>query len=126
MENRNMNQHVSFVGALHIAFGILGLIGALVVYITMNFASGFVEADPVAIKVLDFIGGGVALFIIFFAALGIVGGIGVLSHRPWARVLTLIVSAINCLNVPIGTAKGIYSIWVLMQPETISLFEQKN
>jgi hypothetical protein len=36
----------------------------------------------------------------------------------------MIVSAINCLNIPVGTAKGIYSIWVLMQPETIDLFEQ--
>ncbi len=25
-------------------------------------------------------------------------------------------------NVPIGTAIGVYSIWVLMQPETVELF----
>jgi hypothetical protein len=32
-------------------------------------------------------------------------------------------SAINCLNIPIGTAKGVYSIWVLLQDETIKLFK---
>jgi hypothetical protein len=124
MENRNMKQHVSFVGALHIGFGILGLIGALAVYIVFNFAHGFVEQDPVAEKVLSFLGGSVSLLILFFSSLGIIGGIGLFSYRPWSRILVLIVSAINCLNVPIGTAKGVYSIWVLMQPETIRLFEE--
>lgn len=123
MQNRNMRQHVSFVGALHIGFGILGLIGALTVYIVFNFAHGFVDGDPTANKVLAFLGGSLSLFIVFFAAIGIVAGIGLLAYKSWARVLTLIVSAIGCLNIPIGTAKGVYSIWVLMQPDTITLFE---
>ncbi|MFH0759368.1 MAG: hypothetical protein V2B15_18925 [Bacteroidota bacterium] len=118
-----MKQHVSFVGALHIGFGILGLIGALAVYITFNFAHGFVESEPIAEEILTFLGGTVSLLILFFACLGIIGGIGLFSYKPWARILVMIVSAINCLNIPIGTAKGVYSIWVLMQPETIELFE---
>jgi hypothetical protein len=32
--------------------------------------------------------------------------------------------AIGLLNVPIGTLKGVYIIWVLVQSETISLFEK--
>lgn len=123
MEKRNMKQHVSFVGALHVGFGILGLIGALAVYITFNFAHGFVESEPIAEEILSFLGGTVSLLILFFACLGIIGGIGLFSYKPWSRILVLIVSAINCLNIPIGTAKGVYSIWVLMQPETIELFE---
>ena len=123
MEKRSMKQHVSFVGALHVGFGILGLIGALAVYITFNFAHGFVESEPIAEEILSFLGGTVSLLILFFACLGIIGGIGLFSYKPWARILVMIVSAINCLNIPIGTAKGVYSIWVLMQPETIELFE---
>ena len=123
MENRNMKQHVSFVGALHVGFGILGLIGALAVYITFNFAEGFVEHEPIAEQVLVFLGGTLSLLILFFACLGIIGGIGLFSYKPWARILVMIVSAINCLNIPIGTAKGVYSIWVLMQKETIEMFE---
>jgi hypothetical protein len=123
MEKRSMKQHVSFVGALHVGFGILGVIGALAVYITFNFAHGFVEQEPLAEQILEFLGGTVSLLILFFASLGIIGGIGLFSYKPWSRILVMIVSAINCLNIPIGTAKGIYSIWVLMQPETIELFE---
>lgn len=123
MEQRNMKQHVTFVGAIHIGFGILGLLGALTVFIIFNFAQGFVDAEPLAGEILNFLGGTISLLIMFFASLGIIGGIGLFSYKPWARILVMIVSAMNCLNVPVGTAKGVYSIWVLMQPETIELFE---
>jgi hypothetical protein len=123
-KTRNMKQHVSFVGALHVGFGILGLLGALAVYLSFNFAYEFIENEPIAEKVLSVVGDSLALIILFFSSLGIIGGAGLFSYKPWARILVMIVSAINCLNIPIGTAKGVYSIWVLMQPETIDLFEE--
>ena len=121
-----MKQHVSLVGALHIGFGILGLIGTLAIYFGFQFLFDLVGEDPVAEGVLSYVGNSLALIILFFSSLGIIGGIGLFSYRPWARILVMIVSAINCLNVPVGTAKGVYSIWVLMQPETIELFEVSN
>ena len=126
MEKRNMKQHVSFVGALHIGFGLLGLAGALAIFFGSQFLFELVEHEPIAQKVLSFVGNSVALILVFFSSLGIIGGAGLFSFRPWARILVMIVSALNCLNVPIGTAKGIYSLWVLMQPESIELFENSN
>lgn len=125
-KQRNMKQHVSFVGALHVGFGILGLVGALGIYFGFHFIFNFVEEEPIAQKILSSLGNSIALIILFFSSLGIVGGIGLFSYRPWARILVMIVSAMNCLNVPVGTAKGVYSIWVLMQPETIELFDGSN
>lgn len=126
MEKRNMKQHITFVGALHIGFGILGLLGALAVYLSFHFAFNFIENEPIAEKVLSFVGGTLSFIILFFSTLGIIGGAGLFSYKPWARVLVMIVSAINCLNIPIGTAKGVYSIWVLMQPESMELFEENR
>lgn len=118
-----MKQHISFVGALHIGFGILGLLGALAIFFGFQFIFQFVEDEPLAQEVLSYVGHFIALSLLFFSTLGIIGGIGLFSYRSWARILVMIVSAINCLNVPVGTAKGVYSIWVLMQPESIELFE---
>jgi len=112
-KNRNMKQHVSFVGALHIGFGLLGLAGALAIFFGFQFLFELIGHEP-------------ALILLFFSTLGIIGGAGLFSYRSWARILVMIVSAMNCLNVPVGTAKGVYSIWVLMQPETIELFENSN
>jgi len=125
-KQRNMNQHVSFVGALHIGFGILGIVGAAAIFFTFQFIFQFIEDDLIAEEVLAFIGNSIALLLLFFSSLGVIGGIGLFSYRPWARILVIIVSAMNCLNVPVGTAKGVYSIWVLMQPETIELFEDSK
>ena len=125
-KRRNMRQHVSLVAALHIGFGILGLLGALAFLMVFRFALGYVEYDPIASQLIPVIGNTIMLIIVLFGSLGIVGGIGLFSYRPWARILVMVGSAINCLNVPIGTIKGIYSIWVLMQPETVDLFENSR
>jgi hypothetical protein len=122
-QKRNMKQHVSFVGALHIGFGLLGIVGALAIFFGFQFLFELVDHDPIAQKVLSYVGNTIALITMFFSSLGVIGGAGLFSYKPWARILVMIVSAVNCLNIPVGTAKGIYSIWVLMQPETIELFE---
>ena len=123
---RNMRQHVSFVGALHIGFGLLGVAGALAIFFGLQFLFQLVEDEPIAQNVLSFIGNSIGLILLFISTLGVIGGIGLFSYRSWARIMVMIVSALNCLNVPVGTAKGIYSLWVLMQPETIDLFEDPN
>jgi hypothetical protein len=56
----------------------------------------------------------VGWFLVGISAIGLVAGFGLLSHAPWARTLMLIAGFIALFNVPIGTALGIYAIWVLM------------
>jgi len=46
MEKRNMKQHVSLVGALHIGFGILGLLGALALYLSFSFIFEYIHENP--------------------------------------------------------------------------------
>lgn len=50
-------------------------------------------------------------------------GYGLLNLRPWARILGLVLSALNLLNFPIGTAISLYAFWVLLKPETEALFK---
>ena len=49
-----MKKHVTVVGAIHIGFGILGLIGAVAVFFALNFAKGFVENEEMPTMVLEF------------------------------------------------------------------------
>lgn len=119
-----MKKHVTVVGAIHIGFGTLGLIGAGVVFFALHFARGFVENEEIPTMVLGFLGISLPLLIGLMATLAIVGGIGLLSFQSWARYLIIVVAALGCLNIPIGTLKGVYSLWVLLQDETIRLFEK--
>lgn len=123
MEESKMKKHVTVVGALQIGFSILWIIGAIVIYFVLSFAKGMIGTDEIAIKVLGFIGIFLPIFIGTIAMLGLIGGIALLSYKQWGRILTIIVSALGCFNIPIGTLVGVYSIWVLMQDDTVKLFK---
>ncbi|MGA1978511.1 MAG: hypothetical protein ABSG89_11760 [Bacteroidales bacterium] len=126
--NSKMKKHVTVVGAINIGFGILGLIGAIIVFFVLHFARGFIPSDGMPANVFTLISG---LFVILpvliavFATLDLIGGIGLLSFQSWSRYLVIVMSALGILNIPIGTLKGVYSLWVLLQDETVKLFEKK-
>jgi hypothetical protein len=121
-ETNRMKKHVTVVGAIHIGFGFIGLIGAMGAFFALNFAKGVVGNDEIPSMVLGFLSISVPLLIGFLSTLGLIGGIGLLSFQSWARYLVIVVAALGCLNIPIGTLKGVYSLWVLLQEDTIKLF----
>jgi len=120
-----MRKHVTVVGAIHIGFGILGLVGAVASFFVFTFLIGVVGNEDVPVMIFKVLRISAPLLIGFMSTLGLVGGIGLLGFKPWARFLIIIVAALGCLNIPIGTLKGVYSLWVLLQDDTIKLFEQK-
>lgn len=124
MEESKMKKHVTVVGAIQIGFSILGLIGAFIVFFALSFAKGQAGDDDTGKMVLLFLSISVPLLIGFISALGLVGGIGLFAYKTWARYLVIVVSALGCLNVPFGTIKGVYALWVLLQDETIKLFNK--
>ena len=124
MEESTMKKHVTLVAALQIGFSTIGLIGAIVIFFVINFAGSFVENDEAATMVMNFIGTALPLAIGCVSVVGLIGGIGLLSYQEWSRILVMVIAAVGCLNVPFGTLKGVYSIWVLMQDESIKLFKR--
>jgi hypothetical protein len=121
---RDMKKHVTVVAALHIGFGFLGLIGAIALFFVFDFAQSQVYDVDVADTVLNLIKILLPIFLSIGRILSIIGGFGLLGYREWGRIIIIIMSAINCLNVPIGTAKGVYSLWALVQDDTIKLFRE--
>ncbi|MEZ4996195.1 MAG: hypothetical protein R2758_01515 [Bacteroidales bacterium] len=123
VEENRMKKHVNIAGILQIVFGSFLVLGGLAVAIVFGFVDQFVD-DPTAIKVLGIIGTPLVALLLLFGGGMIAGGIGLFYCKPWARILTLVLAAMGLLNIPIGTLKGVYIIWVLVQSETMSLFEK--
>jgi uncharacterized membrane protein (DUF2068 family) len=48
------------------------------------------------------------------AALALVSGYGLLTRKPWGRVLAIIAAVLALIKFPLGTALGIYTLWVLV------------
>lgn len=125
-----MAQQVKILGILHIVFGALCVIGGLIVLAIMGGIAGIVGASDasqdaaVAIPILAAIGGFVCILCLVIGLPGLVGGIGLLQFKPWARITVIVLSALDLIHVPIGTALGIYGFWVLLNPETEAMFKQ--
>ncbi|MDH3252977.1 MAG: hypothetical protein OEM41_09315 [Ignavibacteria bacterium] len=118
-----MEKHISVVGALQIGLSIVGMIMGAMIFVVL-FATGIIADDRDAFLILSTIGVLVGGAFFTLCLLGIVGGIGILKHKNWARILVLILSAIDLINFPIGTALAVYSFWVLIQDETVRLFTE--
>ena len=124
-----MAAHVRILGILNIVLGSLGLIFGIFALIFLGgigAIAGIAADQPsdavLALPILGGIGLLVFLLIAVFTAPCIIAGIGLLKFRPWARTLTIVMSAFNLLNVPFGTALGIYGLWVLLSTEGERLF----
>jgi hypothetical protein len=120
-----MQKHITAVGVLRIGYGIFGvLVAALVLLFTVGigFLACGLDGDEEALAVLSVIGVPIATVLFTLSALSVIGGIGVLKRRNWARYLAMVLSVLDLFNVPLGTVLGIYCIWALVQDDTGRLF----
>lgn len=125
-----MKQHVSILGVLYTVFGALGLIGAVFLLVLFGGIAGIVQVaggdDPDAAVAVPILGAlGIVLFIllVLLSIPGLAVGIGLMKFQYWARVGGLVLSALNLLNFPLGTALGAYGLWVLLSKESEPLFK---
>ncbi|HET9467990.1 MAG TPA: hypothetical protein VFO48_06250 [Vicinamibacterales bacterium] len=116
------------LAALYIVFGILGSLfglGMMALLGVIGVAGAASDPDAwVAIPILGFTGVALGVFMLALSLPGIVAGIGLLKYRPWARILTIVLSALNLMNVPFGTILGIYGLWVMLSDDGSRLFAQ--
>lgn len=117
-----MKEHVTILGVLYIAFSAQGLAVAGVVLVAVT-GSGFLSGDPDAIAITSTVGVAVASFLFLLHTPGLIGGVGLLKHYPWARYVVLVLGCLNLVVIPFGTILGVYTIWVLINPEAAVLFE---
>jgi hypothetical protein len=50
---------------------------------------------------------------VLMAALAVFEGISLLRRKPWGRVLGIVLAIFALFKFPVGTALGIYTLWVL-------------
>ena len=123
-----MSSHVDFVGILFMVWGGLTVLvglstlalgaGAFALIASASrdggshFAAGLTAAAFVTLAVIAMIWG-VAHVVI---------GVPVRRHKPWARLPALMLSSVDLLLLPYGTALGAYALWVLLNEEGKRLF----
>ena len=106
--------HVRLLGILWLAISALRLIPGLFL-VTLAGARLFPSDVPTFVHaVLPAIG----LAFLICAGIGIAIGCGLLARQPWARMLAIIFGAFSLIDIPFGTAIGVYTLWVLLPAES--------
>lgn len=120
-----MKEHVTVLGALYIAFNVLGVLGGIIVLLVIG-GGGLLSQELEAIAVASTVAVVISFILFLFSVPGVIGGIGLIKRASWARILVLILGCLNLIYLPFGTILGAYTIWVLTKDETIRMFAQQH
>lgn len=111
-----IEKHTKVLGILWLAISIYGLIPAFGLFFGGGIAMHFI---PFPMRAIFWpIAGVIGAFLLASSVLGLLAGWGLLNYRPWARILALILGFISLIHFPLGTALGIYTLWVLLPAES--------
>jgi len=116
-----VTSHVRIVGICWIAFSAIYLVrgggrllGARLVRVIGHSWSDESPLAWPAAHILHSLLWTVGLVSVVLAVAGFVVGFGLLEHRAWARSLAIVLAVIALLSPILGTALGIYTLWVLL------------
>lgn len=121
IDRRQMEQHVQILGWLLVVSHIFFLLIGLFVF-TLLTSIGAVSGDRDAMMILSIVGTGVGALLAVLGVPGVIAGYGLLKRKVWGRILAIIVGILSLANFPLGTAVGIYTLWVLLSPAAIDYF----
>jgi hypothetical protein len=126
MKEGNMQKHIDLIGIFWIALGSLTFFGGFVAFWVLFGVSFIPDMGPEAPVILRAVGIGVGIFLFILSIPKIIAGVGLLKKQEWARILTLILSFLSLINIPLGTALAIYSFVILTKEESIQLFRSQT
>lgn len=120
-------QHNNLVANLHLAYaGLQSLLllgfGLLFAFLLANMPSDGGEGL--------FVGGflGIVLLVswLFSALPSIIAGYAMKDGKSWARTASIIASCFAVINIPHGTALGVYSLWFLFGDKGNQFYQEAN
>src|SRR2546425_2450752 len=116
-------EHNKTLATLYFVYGGLHgltLIGLLLLVFVVELATPAGEAISGSWIVV-----GVVVFVVLLFAVGLlplIVGYGLMKRKSWAKPLALVLAVISLINIPIGTALGIYSFRFLRSEGGIKLY----
>jgi hypothetical protein len=119
-----VERHIHLLGILWLAYSAFNTLGGLILLILgRTFFPHLREMtdvpQDVPVAFLSALLTTIGILILAKAVLGFFAGWGLLHREAWARPWTLVLAFISLfLNVPIGTAIGVYTMWVLLPAQS--------
>jgi predicted nucleic acid-binding Zn ribbon protein len=122
VQRTRVHEHVRLLAIFWIAYSALDVIGGVVMIVLGGTMFGHLgrgaDLPREALFWLRPLMVSLGSITLLKAGAGFFAGWGLLRREPWARILALIVGFLALLNLPLGTALGIYTLWVLLPAQS--------
>ncbi|MBV8206140.1 MAG: zinc ribbon domain-containing protein [Acidobacteria bacterium] len=126
VQPNRIERHLTVLGILWIAYGVLHVGGGLAMFFVRMFVFGGVWSPPGAPFFVGTILHAVTVFLLVTGFVGLFAGIGLMRAELWARPLIIGLAILSLLNVPFGTALGIYTLWALVGGNSATEYERMS
>lgn len=106
---------IKLLGWLHVLLDGAGLFCCVVALVLVGMDKDS-RAGAIVVPVVLMLSGGIFIP-------GLIGGVGLLQRRRWARPFMIAFSAIELLIIPIGTVIGAIGLWILLGRDAKAIFK---
>lgn len=107
-------RHVRILGILWLVLSGLRLIPGLAMMALFG-SHRFIPGVPFFVHNIV---SGIGFLFVAGALVGLAAGWGLIQRESWARMLAIVTGVLNLVDMPFGTALGIYTLWVLLPAES--------
>jgi hypothetical protein len=113
-----VQNHVQLVGILWLVLSALTAVGGVALLTLGNVVFAHLREmggpSDVPTGFLTALFTTLGILLLAKAVIGFLGGWGLLRRESWGRIVALVLAFLGLLNFPLGTALGVYTLWVLL------------
>lgn len=123
METDRLDGHKRVLGILYLVSAGFTLLVLLLINTLLNliFSFAFSDIDPDEQRVVELVMTLVQyiplLVIVVYCIPSIIAGFGLLAKKSWATLMAMILGCFKLFSFPIGTAIGVYAIWIFAEEQ---------
>ena len=127
MDAIKLDGHKKVLGILYVISATLTIAGMVLLkaILSVVFSIALDKADPDDRVIIDMVLSLVQflpyLIVIFISLPTLIAGIGLLTHQRWAPLLAVIMGCLKLFSFPIGTAIGVYAIWIYSEDHKLTV-----
>jgi hypothetical protein len=127
-----VTRYVDWLGVAFIAYGALELVAVLMLFLlALGMGGGLgslgLSSGDTELLIIGGFYGGIlgfaALFELLFAVPKLLVGTALRRRAPWSRLGGLVMGCVGLMNIPLGTALGLFAIVVLIDKDVQAEFE---
>jgi hypothetical protein len=117
LNDSRVARHIRLLSILWIARGALNALGGISILVFGHIFLPFLRNAMNGVPFLDLIVAAISAsgwITLALAAANVAVGVGLLNYESWGRPLALVMAFLALIHPPLGTALGIYTLWVLL------------